>query len=94
MKNSLFKDKPTVVIEEVQEEVYWVNYMDVEVMKTMMKMSGDVFTIAEEEPSDPLKLIMPIIRPINNWTWFGFLRTWGKSFVMQVPMYFSIFSIR
>ena len=24
----------------------------------------------------------------------GFLRTWGKSFVMQVPMYFSIFSVR
>ena len=24
----------------------------------------------------------------------GFLKTWGKSFVMQLPMYFSIFSIR
>ena len=32
-----FKEKPTMVIKEVQEEVDWVNYMDVEVMKTMMK---------------------------------------------------------
>jgi len=43
--------------------------MDVEAMKTMMKMSEDMFTITDEEPSDPSKLIMPIIGPINNWTW-------------------------
>ena len=37
-----FKEKTTVVIKEILEEVDWVNYMDAEVMKTMMKMSGDV----------------------------------------------------
>ena len=61
-----FKEKPTVVIKDIQEEVDWVNYMDVEVMKTMMKTSGDVFAITNEEPSDPSKFIMPIMRPINN----------------------------
>jgi len=83
-----------MVIKEVQEEVDWVNYMDAEAMKAMMKMSGDVFAIANEEPSDPSKLIMPTIGPINNWTWAGFFENMGKSFIMQVPMYFSIFSIR
>ena len=71
-----------------------MNYMDVEAMKSMVKTSGDVLAITNEKPSDPSKFIMPIVGPINNWTWVGFLKTWGKSFVMQVPMYFSIFSIR
>lgn len=71
-----------------------MNYMDAEVMKAMMKTSGDVFAITNEEPSDLSKLIMPTIGPINNWTWVGFSKNMGKSFVMQVPMYFSIFSIR
>ena len=62
-----FKEKPTMVIKEVQEEVDWVNYMDVEVMKTMMKMSGDVFAITNEEPSGPSKFIMPTMGLINNW---------------------------
>ena len=44
-----FKEKPTVLITEMQEEVDWVNYMDVETMKT----SGDVFAITNEEPSVP-----------------------------------------
>ena len=44
-----FKEKPTVLIKEMQEEVDWVNYMDVETMKT----SGDVFAITNEEPSVP-----------------------------------------
>ena len=48
MKNS-FKEKPTVLIKEMQEEVDWVNYMDAETMKT----SGDVFAITNEEPSVP-----------------------------------------
>ena len=39
------------------------------------------------------EFIMPIVGPINNWIWVGFLKIWGKSFVMQVPMYFSIFLI-
>ena len=57
-----------MVIKEMQEEVDWVNYMDVEAMKTMMKTSGDMFAIATEEPSDPSKFIMPTMVPINNWT--------------------------
>ena len=61
-----FKEKPTVVIKEIQEEVDWVNYMDAEAMKTMMKTSGDVFAITNEEPSDTSKFIMPIVGPINN----------------------------
>ena len=73
-----FKEKPTVVIKEIQEEVDWVNYMDVEVMKTMMKTSGDVFAITNEEPSDPSKFIM--LGPINNWTWVGFTENMGKKF--------------
>ena len=64
-----FKEKPTVVIKELQEEVNWVNYMDTEAIKTMMKTSGDVFVITNEEPSDTSKFIMPIVGPINNWTW-------------------------
>ena len=54
--------------------------MDVEAIKTMMKMSEDMFTITDEEPSDPSKLIMPIIGPINNWTWVGFSKNMGKKF--------------
>ena len=61
-----FKEKPTMVIKEIQEEVDWENYMDVEAMKTMMKTSGDVFAITNEEPSDTSKFIMPIVGPINN----------------------------
>ena len=51
-----FKKNLTVVIKKVQEEVDWVNYMDVEAMKTMMKTSGDVFAITNKEPSDPSKI--------------------------------------
>ena len=69
-----------MVIKEIQEEVDWVNYMDVEVMKTMMKTSGDVFAITNEEPSDPSKFIIPIVGPINNWTWVGFSENMGKKF--------------
>ena len=61
-----FKEKPTMVIKEIQEEVDWENYMDAEAMKTMMKTSGDVFAITNEESSDPSKFIMPIVGPINN----------------------------
>ena len=55
-----------MVIKEIQEEVDWENYMDAEAMKTMMKTSGDVFAITNEESSDPSKFIMPIVGPINN----------------------------
>ena len=60
-----FKEKPTVVIKEVQEKVDWVNYMDAETMKTVMKMSGDVLAITNEKPSDPSKLITSTMRPIK-----------------------------
>ena len=57
-----------------------MNYMDAKAMKTMMKTSGDVFAITNEEPSDPSKFIMPIVGPINNWTWVGFFENMGKKF--------------
>ena len=46
-----FKEKPTVVIKEVQEEVDWVDYMDAKAMETTLKMERDVFAITNEEPS-------------------------------------------
>ena len=89
-----FKEKPTVVIKEIQEKVNWVNYMDAEAMKTMMKTSGDVFAITNEKQSDPSKFICLLWGLLIIRLGLGFQKTWGKSFVMQVPMYFSIFSIR
>ena len=59
-----FKEKPTVVIKELQEEVDWMNYKDAKEMKTMIKTSGDVFAIINEEPSDPSKFITPIVGPL------------------------------
>ena len=88
-----FKEKPTVVIKEIQEEVDWVNYMDVEVMKTMMKTSGDMLAITSEEPSDPSKFIIPIVGPINNWTWVGFSENMGKKFCnASFDVLFNIFN--
>ena len=58
-----------------------MNYIDVEAMKTMMKTSGDVFAITNEEPIDPSKFIMPIIGPINNWTWVRFSKNMEKKFL-------------
>ena len=57
-KKLTFKEKPTVLIKEVQEEVDWVDYMDIEAMETMLKMEWDVFTITNEEPSDPSTLCL------------------------------------
>ena len=57
-----------------------MNYMDAKVMKTMMKMSGDVFAITNEEPNDPSKFIRSTVGPINNWTWVGFYESMGKKF--------------
>ena len=57
-----------------------MNYIDVEAMKTMMKTSGDVFGITNEEPIDPSKFITPIIGPINNWTWVRFSKNMGNKF--------------
>ena len=74
------KEKSTMVIKEIREEVNWVNYIDAEATKTMMKTSRDMFTIANEEPSNTSKFIMPIVGPINNWTWVGFSKNTGKKF--------------
>ena len=57
-----------------------MNYMDIEVMKTMMKTSGDMFAITNEEPSDSSNFITPTRGPINNWTWDGFSENMGKKF--------------
>ena len=61
-----FKEKPIVVIKEVQEEEDWVDYMDAEAMETMLKMEGDVFTITNEKPSDLSTLIVPAVGQLNN----------------------------
>ena len=89
-----FNEKPTIMIKEMQEKVDWVNYIDAEAMKTMMKTSGDMLAITNEEPSDPSKFIMSTIGLTHNWTWVGISKNTGKNFVMQIPMYSSIFSIR
>jgi len=47
----IFKEKPIVVVKEIQEEVDWMNYMDAKTMKTVMKMGGDVFAITNEKPN-------------------------------------------
>ena len=85
-----FKEKPTMVIKEVQEEVDWVNYMDVETMQTMMKTSGDVFAIPMKSQVILPNSSCPLRGPLTIGLWLGFLRIWVKFFVMQVPIYFSI----
>ena len=57
-----FKEKPTVVIKDVQKEVDWMEYMDAEAIKTMLKMEGGMFTITNKEPSDAFAFIMPSVR--------------------------------
>ena len=70
-----------------------MNYMDVEAMKTKIKLSGDVFVITNEDPSNPSKFIMPIMGPINNWTWIGFSKNMGKKFCnASFNVLFNIFN--
>ena len=70
-----------------------MNYMDVEAMKTIIKMSGDVFVITNEDSSNPSKFIMPIIGPINNWIWIGFSKNMGKKFCnASFNVLFNIFN--
>ena len=57
-----------------------MDYIDVEVMETMLKMDGDMFTITNEEPSDPSTFITPAVGHLNNWTWLGFFENMGKNF--------------
>ena len=88
-----FKEKPIVVIKEVQEEVNWVDYMDAEAIETMLKMKGDVFAITNEEPSDPFAFIMPIVGQLNNWIWVGFSKNVGKKVCNASPnVLFNIFN--
>ena len=41
-----------------------------------------------------VEFIEPAVRHLNNQTQVGFSKKEGKKFLMQVPMYFSTFSIR
>ena len=61
-----FKEKPIVVIKEVQENVDWVDYMDAKAMETMTKEEGDVLAITTEKPSDPSTFIVPTRGHLNN----------------------------
>ena len=54
--------------------------MDDEAIETMLKMKGDMFTITNEEPSDPSTFITPAVGHLNNWTWLGFFENMGKNF--------------
>ena len=56
-----FKEKPTVVTKEKQEEVDWANYMDAKAMKTMMKTSGEVFLLLHEVPIKSAKVFLDSI---------------------------------
>ena len=92
-KKFTFKEKPTMVIKEVKKEVYWVDYMDAEAMKTMLKMERNVFAITNEEPSDPSTFIIPIVGQLNNWTWLGFSKNVGKKVCTASPnVLFNIFN--
>ena len=87
-----FTEKPTVLIKEVQEEVDWMDYMDAEAMKTMLKMERNVLAITNEEPSDPSTFIIPIVGQLNNWTWLGFSKNVGKKVCTASPnVLFNIF---
>ena len=63
-----FMEKPTVVIMEIQREVAWMDYMDAEVIETMLNMEGDMFVVTNEEPSYPSTLIVTAVGCLNNWT--------------------------
>ena len=88
-----FKQKPTMVIEEVQEKVDWIDYMDAKAKKTMLKMEGDVLTITMEDPSDPSTFIVPTVGHLKNWTWVGFSNNVGKKVCNASPnTIFNIFN--
>ena len=79
-----FKEKPTIVIKEVQEEVDWVDYMDAEAMGAMLKAERDILAITIEEPSDPFAFKCLLLGNLIIGLRLGFLRIWEMSFVMQV----------
>ena len=63
-----FKEKPTIVIKEVQKEVDWMDHMDAEAMEAMLKVDGDMLAITFEELGDPSTFIMPTDRHLSIWT--------------------------
>ena len=90
-----FREKPIVVIKEIQEEVDWMDYIDAEAMKAMLKVEGDVFAITIEEPSDPSTFFILANGQFGNWTWVGFSKNMGKKFCnASLDVLFNIFSIR
>ena len=40
-----FKEKPMVVIEEIHEEVDWMDSMNTEAMEAILKVEGDILAI-------------------------------------------------
>ena len=86
-----FKEKPIIVIKEVQEEVDWMDYMDAKAMETILKMEGDMFTITNEELSDSSAFIAPSLGNLIIGLGLGFVKMGERKFVMQVPMYFLDF---
>ena len=70
-----FEEKLTVVIKKIQEEVYWVNYMDDKAIETMIKTSGDVLSSLMKSqvilPNSSCLLWGPLIIGLG----LGFLRT-------------------
>ena len=67
--------------------------MDIEVMETMLKMEGDVFTITNKELSDPSTFIVHVVGQLNNWTWVGFSKNVGKKVCNASPnVLFNIFN--
>ena len=66
------------MIKEIQDEVNWMDYMDVEAMETILKVEGDVLAITIEEPNDSSTFIMPTNGQLSNWTWVGFSNGMGK----------------
>jgi len=92
-KKLTFKKKPAIMIKEVQEEVNWVDYMDVEAMRAMLKEEVDVLAITIKEPSDPSAFIVPSMGQLNYWTWVRFFKNMGNEFCnvsLDVP--FNIFN--
>ena len=65
----------------------------IEVMETMLKMEGDVFTITNKELSDPSTFIVHVVGQLNNWTWVGFSKNVGKKVCNASPnVLFNIFN--
>ena len=69
-----------MVIKKVQEEVYWMDYMDAKAIEIMLKMEGYVFAVTNEKPNDPSTFIVLAMGHLNNWTWVRISNNMGKKF--------------